>query len=168
MRSINAIAAAFLAMSCAARAPAGGPTAPPLVGEMARLQFYVGDWACTGHQPGDPSADWTALVHVRPETGGSSVAVQMVGPGDNLSAELKGRDAATGAWFHVWTTRDGAHGSLTSPGWDGDALVSIDDADAHHRTIFTRVSDTRYTHRDEVDAGAGWQVQWEKTCAKRR
>jgi hypothetical protein len=33
--------------------------------------------------------------------------------------------------------------------------------------VFTKLSDTRYSHRDEVDEGAGWRGVWEKVCDKR-
>lgn len=162
----------LLLAACAAK-PAAAPAvsaqsvaAPsvPLVGELARLQFYVGDWACTGQQNG--GIPWQAEVHVRSDAGGHLLAVHMVGPGDNLTSEIKGRNDQTGAWFHLWADHTGAWGSATAQFWDGDSLTSIDDVSPKHRTIFTKLSDTKYTHRDEQDMGAGWELDWEKTCEK--
>jgi hypothetical protein len=144
---------------------------PPVVlpGEMQKLAFYVGDWKCQGTTfaaADSPEDRWEATVHVRPEVGGAWLSVHMVGPGDNQTAELKGYDPEKQRWSHLWTSHTGAWGSTSSTGWEGDHMISYDDAQPTHRAVFTKLSDTRYSHRDEADEGAGFQGVWEKVCDK--
>jgi hypothetical protein len=147
--------------TCSAPLP---PKGSPLQSDLEPLVFYLGDWSCVGHDP--KFGDWKADVHARSIAEGHLVSVSMIGPEANLTAEIKGRNQQSGQWFHVWVDRDGARGSFTAEHWDGDSLTSIDDVDPRHRTIFTKLSDTKYTHRDERDVGSGWELQWEKTCEK--
>jgi len=159
----------------AAARPVPPPAArrrPTLVGEMQKLSFYVGDWSCQGTifaTATDPQETFTARVEVRPDAGGAVVAVHMIGPGDSRSAEVKGYDPATRTWFHFWATRDGGRGSLSSDGWEGQRLVAYDDATARprrRRTVFSKLAENRFSHREEAESETGFRPVWEKVCEK--
>ncbi len=159
-----------LMMVVGCRAPRAAPAnAVPLTGELQKLSWYVGDWACKGTQfatKEDKASTWDAIVHVRGDAGGGVVAIHMLGPVDNSTAEIKGYDPVTRRWYHFWTARDGTHGSMTASEWEGETLVAIDDADARHRTVMTRSGADRYSHRDEQDEGEGFKPVWEKVCSR--
>ena len=161
--------------SCAGAGVAPTPeTARPsrLVGPVQKLAFYVGNWSCQGKEFATPTTkeeNWTARIEVRPEAGGGAVAVHMFGPGDNLTAEIKGYNTKKNRWFHIWMSRDGSWGSTSSDGFDGDRMISVDDDPASggkKRTIFTKLGETRYSHREEADDGSGFHGVWEKVCEK--
>lgn len=161
-----ALPALVLAASCAGHA--AGSATPPLAPALQPLAFYVGDWSCQGRMfatATTPESTWAAAVHVRPDAGGGVLSVHMVGPGSNRSAELKGIDPEKGTWFHVWASGDGGWGSLSGT-WTGDALIAIDDRDVAHRTVFTRLSNDKYSHRDERETDGVWEPVWEKTCTR--
>jgi hypothetical protein len=169
-----------MATGCGGAPPAAAPggagaaaaARPVLLGEMQKLAFYVGDWDCKATvfaTEADPASTFEARVEVRPDAGGGVVLVRMIGPGDNRSAEIKGYDTVAKKWFHLWTVRSGEWGSLRSDGWDGDRLIATDDQPdgaRARRTVFTRLSDHRYSHREEADTGQGFQPVWEKVCEK--
>ncbi len=161
----------FACVSCGSQQAPAKPTTPiALAGEMAKLSWYVGDWTCEGTQfatPSEPESKWKAEVHVEPDAGGGVVAVHMIGPGDNSTAELKGYDPTSKRWYHLWTARDGSHGSVSAAGWEGEKLVAVDDADPKHRTVMTKLGADRYSHRDEADDGGGFKPVWEKVCVRR-
>ena len=151
-------------------APRAAPARPvPLTGELQKLSWYVGDWACKGTQfatKEDKETTWDATVSVRGDAGGGVVAIHMLGPADNSTAEIKGYDPETKRWYHFWTARDGTHGSLTATAWEGDKLIAIDDADPKRRTVMTRLGPDRYSHGEEEDAGEGFKPVWEKVCSR--
>jgi hypothetical protein len=161
-----------LLAACSANAvPPAKPMSPaqPLVGEMQKLAWYVGDWSCEGTQfasKDGPEEKWKAEVHVRGDAAGGVAAIHMLGPGDNSTAEIKGYDPQTKRWYHVWTTRDGSHGTLSASAWEGESLTAVDDADPKHRTVMTRLGPDKYSHRDEQDAGEGFKPTWEKVCSR--
>lgn len=138
---------------------------------MTELAFYVGDWRCEGvaYDAGVRAAPVPLEIHVRPVLGGSWLEVAVFDRTGQRTTELKGYDPATKQLHHIWATPDGAWGSLTSHGWAGANLVfDVDQPDpkAKERMTFTRVDDTHFTHRAEVDEGRGYQLAYEKTCHK--
>jgi hypothetical protein len=160
----------LLLAACSTRpAPAAPTPTVPLAGELTKLAWYVGDWSCEGTQfatKDEPESKWKAEVHVRGDAGGGVAAIHMIGPGDNSTAEIKGYDPTTKRWYHVWSARDGSHGTLTATGWEGESMTAVDDADPKHRTVMTKLGADRYSHRDEQDAGEGFKPVWEKVCSR--
>lgn len=153
-------------------APKAAPVAPatPLVGEMQKLQWYVGDWACEGTVFGSkdaPESKWQATVNVRGDAAGGVVAIHMLGPGDNSTAEIKGYDNETKRWYHFWSTRDGQHGSMTATGWEGEKLVAVDDKDPKIRTVMTKLGADKYSHGEEAMEGEAWKPTWTKVCSRK-
>jgi len=152
----------------AARAP-DAPVSPSL----ASLAFYIGDWQCAGTQfdeAGTPTEHLDLAIEVRPALE-NWFRITVLEHGTPLTSELKGYDPTTKSFHHLWTSRDGSSGSLTSTaGWQGNTLVFDEDhADAASKTrmTFTKLDDTHYTHRAETDTGAGYRLGFEKHCTKR-
>jgi hypothetical protein len=152
--------------------PAAKPQPSAQLGPgLEKLAFYVGDWACDGvgyDAQGKPNEHASLIVRVRPAFG-SWLEITVWKNGKQLTTELKGWEAETKKFHHIWATPEGAWGSLTSPDWDGDHLVFEDDhpdPKARGRMTFKLGDDTHYTHRAEVDEGAGYRLDYEKTCRK--
>ncbi len=152
------------------RAPASAPRLAP---EMQRLGFYVGTWSCRGVATGEDGSRqvYDALrVTVVPVLDGSWLEVRVFDGGVPATSELKGYDREGHRFRHIWAAGEGSSGSSSSPGWEGDHMVFTEDhpANGHRgRAVFTKLGETRYSHRAEVDTGHGYRVEFEKSCAKR-
>lgn len=141
-------------------------------GEMARLDFYVGDWDCKGTTLANtqsPAQEWSARIGVRKEAGGKWLSVRMDGPGDNHSFEFKGYDQNEKRWVHAWASSGGSSGTYVASGWEGDRMVFMPepgDPSKKERAIFTKINDRQYSHRVEIDQGHGYAPVWQKVCSK--
>jgi hypothetical protein len=166
---------AFILIGFAA-ACAGAPARPAqlsLKAPLDTLSFYVGKWQCKGTYfatPEQPTEEtWDARIEVEPELDGTSLHVQMFGPGDNRSEEHKGYSATTKTWHHVAVTNSGSWIALVSPGWDGTRMVFTPAAggdDSHERATFTKRSDREYSHAVSRATDHGEDRVWEKVCRK--
>ncbi len=161
------LAAVLLVCGCAHPAPK-----VPLSPNLASFAFYVGDWTCDGTQydaTGKATEHLKLAIAVRPDIE-NWFHIGVLLDGKPLTSELKGYDPASRSWHHLWTSTDGTSGSLTSTtGWQGDAMAFDEDhPDPKERTrmTFTRIDATHYTHRAEVDTGAGYHLDFEKRCTK--
>lgn len=136
----------------------------------ASLVFYIGHWSCDGTSYDDNGAverKWPALeIRVAAEYD-NWLRVDVLDHGKQITSELKGVDDK-GVFHHVWTASDGSYGSLTAPGWAGNQLVFDEDHAGAEKTrmTFTKLDDTHYTHKAEVDGGSGYKLGFEKTCHK--
>jgi hypothetical protein len=156
------------------------PTHPPertstvaLVSELETLRFYLGDWDCDVRvfdEHDKVSQQVKLAVRVRPELAGRWLKINVIESGRAVTSELKGYDAPGKRFRHLWVADTGESGTLSSPGWDGDQMVFVDDPappGAKWRMTFVKRSETAYTHRAETDAGSGYRVAFEKSCRKR-
>lgn len=155
----------------AATPPPAAPR-PRLAPEMERLSFYVGEWQCRGVSTEESGARHEVpnlRVTVVPVLDGTWLEVRVFEDGVPATSELKGYDRHAHRFRHVWATGEGQTGSYTSPGWVGNQMVFLEDhptSGRPERTVFTRLGETRYSHRAEVDTGGGYRVEFEKTCTK--
>ncbi len=138
---------------------------------LSKVAFYVGRWRCDGlayDEQGAVTKNYPGLdIRVAPEFA-NWLRVEVFDGGQQITSELKGVDPK-GVWHHIWASDDGAYGSLTSPGWNGDQLVFDEDHPApteRTRMTFTKTDATHYTHTAEVDRGNGFRLEFEKTCHK--
>jgi hypothetical protein len=170
---VKLLATVILAAGCAHSSPQPPAQAQPPVQAQPppALAFYVGHWKCTGTSydaKGAVEAQFPALeVAVTPEYT-SWLKVVVYDHGKQVTSELKGIDAK-GVYHHVFTDDEGGYGSVSSPGWTGNQLVFDEDhpgASGKTRMTFTKLDDAHYTHKAEVDSGAGWKLGFEKTCHK--
>lgn len=157
--------------ACAHVTPAAAPSSAALAPELSSLGFYVGHWACTGHEldeRGNVTKDYPDLeVRVAPAYD-RWLTVDVYDHGAHVSSELKGVDGAN-HFHHVWTANDGSYGSLTATGWTGSHMVFDEDHPAatdKTRMTFTKLDATHYTHRAETDTGHGYRLGFEKRCHK--
>jgi hypothetical protein len=171
----SAMAIVLTATGCASSAASSpGAAAPPSVVApgLSRLQFYVGRWACDGTEWDKPGASPThhkVGVRVAPVLDGTWLSVAVFQGDLQVTTELKGFDASTHEFRHLWVTRDGSSGSLTSKGWSGDRLVFDEDhpaPGARSRMTFQRIDDTHFDHRAEIDEGSGYRLEYQKQCHK--
>ena len=163
----------LLVLAACATGPARTARAPALKAPLDTLAFYVGSWQCKGtsfvtaEQPAEET--WDARVEVTPELDGTSLFVQMFGPGDNRTAEHKGYDAETKTWHHVAVGNSGFWAAMISPGWDGSRMVFAPAGgieDARERATFAKHSDREYSHAVSRVTDHGDEKVWEKICTK--
>ncbi|HUS62997.1 MAG TPA: hypothetical protein VMZ28_00595 [Kofleriaceae bacterium] len=165
-------ALALLAPLGCAAAPPAPPASPALAPAMRSLAFYVGEWDCQGtiYDGGKPQPPLPYHVSVHPILDGSWLEVKFYQGDELIASELKGYDESARRYRHIGGTGGGASFSSSADGWQGDHMVFHDDhplPGEHQRTVFTHLSDTRYSHRAEADTGAGFEPDFEKTCEKR-
>lgn len=155
-----------------AAAPPPAAPRPRLAPEMERLSFYVGEWQCRGVSTEESGARHEVpnlRVTVVPVLDGTWLEVRVFEGATPATSELKGYDRHAHRYRHVWASGEGQSGSYTSTGWDGDHMTFEADhpePGRRERAIFTRLGETRYSHRAEVDTGGGYRVEFEKTCTK--
>lgn|GEM_PF-3292873 len=154
-----------------AAAPAVGRVAPTrtLGPALASLGFYLGDWSCSvTDENGKVAKDYPILeIKVAPVYA-NWFSIEVWDHDTQITSEMKGVDEK-GLFHHIWTSGDGAYGSLSSKGWEGARLVFEEDhpdASSKTRMTFTKLDATHYTHLSEVDTGTGWKTEFQKTCHK--
>jgi hypothetical protein len=167
-------ALALLAPLGCAAAPAAPatPATPALAPAMRSLAFYVGEWDCQGtiYDHGTPQAPLPYHVSVHPILDGSWLDVKFYQGDQLITSELKGYDETARRYRHIGGGGQGVSFSYSSSGWRGDHMTFDEDHPAsgeRTRTIFTHISDSRYSHVGESDTGAGFQPDFAKTCDKR-
>jgi hypothetical protein len=145
-------------VGCAHAVPAPVAALKPVGPRAASLAFYVGSWSCSvTDETGAVAKDYPRLEVVVAPSYANWLSIEVWGKGAKLTSELKGVDDK-GVFHHVWTADDGEYGSLTEE--DHPA------AGSKTRMTFTKLDDTHYTHLAEVDTGAGWKTDFQKTCRK--
>ena len=137
--------------------------------ELDKLSFYEGHWTCEGTtfaSKDGPEEKWKATVDVKRELSRAWYGVKFKVSGKNPSetSEFKGYDPAKKRWVHIFVQSEaGAWGFSTSPGWEKNRMVFTDSEDPKEHSIFTKLSETRYSHRQETDG----VPSFEKVCNKR-
>ncbi len=133
---------------------------------MATLEFYVGSWGCTGHDL-TKNVDIPLHIEVHKVLGGSWLSVRVFRDGKQVSDEFKGYDADRKKYVHLFVDKGGA-GTLVSDGWTGDHMSFLEEASSSNpaRTVFTKLGETSFSHKWEVDSGNGFKTVFEKICRK--
>lgn len=162
---------AVLGCAHGGRPPVAASAAPALTGEMAKLSFYVGAWACTGSEIGEGDkvvAEYPVEVTVAPVLDGSWVSIIVAKDGAPVTTELKGYNATDKKFHHLWAVGGGEWGSLSSEGWRDNEMMFVDDhpGAAAERMVFHKDSETHYTHRAETQDAKGWHATFRKVCDK--
>ena len=123
--------------------------------------------AAGGSQANDFQAGtvYPLTVKVHQALEGAWVSVEVFRAGKQVTAEFKGFDPDEKKWMHLVVTRYGSSATLSSPGWEGNHMTSVT-ADGNDRAIFTKLSDTEYTHRNETKVGGVFKPVFEKHCKK--
>ena len=179
---------ATLLVACAGSqrlAKSDGGEVVQLAPAMQSLQFYVGNWACTGIEydaNGKASSPIALEVNVAPKLGGTWLAIEVLEKSIRVTTELKGVDPRDQSFHHIWATPDGQWGSLTSAGWHEADLEFMQDkppaknlpysattpAPPLERMTFTKIDDTNYRHQAEEFVDDQWRLTFKKVCVKRK
>ena len=160
-----------------ASSPAVAPASPPPASsasdsaalpspEMASLAFYVGSWTCNGHSV-RKNTDEPLRVEVHPVLDGHWLSVRVFRGEKQLSDEFKGYDPDRKKFVHLYVDPSGA-GSVASSGWEGDHMTFVSDLPSTppFRSVFTKLSETSFSHQWQVDSGKGFQTAYNKVCRK--
>lgn len=148
---------------------------------LERLAYFVGTWHGDGTFLDSPLGPGFPQHHLRVE--GSYLSehwlvqrfVWIEGPatspepkasggrGSSLQVAMRvwGYDPAEQKIVSEWFDSKGRRATVTSPGWDGDRLVTTStmqfgDHEVELRETFIRTNDNEWRHRGDINAGDGW------------
>lgn len=176
-------AAALTSMAATAKdemkSAAPAPMAMPA--ELAQLDFFVGNWQCSGKSfasPMGPEHATTASVHAAKAVGGRWVHLTYdenktaANPMPFHAAVYMGYDGSQKKFVQYCLDVAGGHCSMSSTGWNGDVMVfegtsNGDAGESGARDTFTKKGANQVTHMGEMQ---GTDKQWmktdEETCHK--
>lgn len=157
--------------------PATQPASPD---PLALERWFVGDWICTGIQHSSQTASgvkFTDRFHFRMALGGSWQIYNL----HQLEGPHKGQLTLIGAitWdanarLHVRRDMNigGSRMDMTTPGWDGDTMVSTgymvrNDQKLPAKQSFLKKNDDRYDSSLEIAGADGKPVDWEEEACRR-
>ena len=157
--------------------PATQPASP---NPLALERWFVGDWICTGIQHSSQTASgvkFTDRFHFRMALGGSWQIYNL----HQLEGPHKGQLTLIGAitWdanarLHVRRDMNigGSRMDMTTPGWDGDTMVSTgymvrNDQKLPAKQSFLKKNDDRYDSSLEIAGADGKPVDWEEEACRR-
>jgi len=163
-----------------AHAKTNTPTQPPPPSaELKQLDFFSGEWKCTGRMfdtPAGPGYSFQATVKGQPILGGQWYSIEYTQKATKQSPEVVTR----GLWGWVPQKKEltrtfvdnmGAIDQATSPGWQGDKMdwsgqCNCTGEMAPFRHTFTKQGDTQVSDSFEVKTKDTWQPFVENTCKK--
>jgi hypothetical protein len=157
--------------------PATQPASPD---PLALERWFVGDWICTGIQHSSQTASgvrFTDRFHFRMALGGSWQIYNL----HQVEGPHKGQLTLIGAitWdanVRQHVRRDmnigGSRMDMTTPGWDGDTMVSTgymvrNDQKLPAKQSFLKKGDDRYDSSLEIAGADGKPVDWEEEACRR-
>jgi hypothetical protein len=141
-------------------AASADPNAPTGSADWSRERFQLGAWHCSG-QSGASKYAYDAIFTL--EYGGSVLRARIVSKGRDGKVHVTDfntvrPDAET--YAGVWVSDDGAIGTWTNAGWDGNGFTeigyTIKNGVLTERTEFhfTKISDTEYSYKNVRDGKA--------------
>jgi hypothetical protein len=147
--------------------------------EMAKIDFFEGNWTCNGKMnasPMGPAGTMTSTADIRKDLGGFWQSGSIKGTMQNMPP-FEGMfhttyDPAAKQYLMFWVDNMGGWARSTSPGWQGDKMVY--NGDSHMpgqkpmkgRDTFTR-SGTSMKHVWELQMDGKWMTLGEETCTKK-
>ncbi|HZP65883.1 MAG TPA: DUF1579 family protein [Rudaea sp.] len=192
-KTVFAALVAALAMSPAlfaadAKAPKAEPAkvdkpaaAPVRPAELAALDYFGGDWSCSGKafaSPMGPEHATTASVHAAWSVGNMWLHVDYdekksaANPQPYHVGVYMGYDAGKKEFVEGCVDGLGGYCTEASPGWNGDTLVFEGKANGGGqeyvaRDTFVKKSATEFTHAGSMqDANKQWTDTDQETCRK--
>jgi hypothetical protein len=148
--------------------------------EMARLDFFEGNWTCQGKvndSPMGPGGAMTATAQVRDDLGGFWQAGTIKGTIAKMPA-FEGRfyetyDPAAKHFVMFWVDNMGGWSRSTSPGWQGDNIAY--EGESHMpgqkpmktRDMFARSGAASMKHTWEMQIDGKWVQVGEENCTKK-
>ena len=179
----RSITAAFAAIALAALAPVALAKAPPAhpkpPAEMANLQFFGGNWACTGEgamEPGGPMMKMDSSVQSTTGLGGFWQTGTVKGSPMGGMPPFEGMfhmtwDPVARNYVMFWVDNMGGWSQSRATGWQADKIVFTGDwqmgtQKMKTRDTFTRKPDGTMNHFSEMEAGGKWTKMMDETCRK--
>jgi hypothetical protein len=169
------VAAAVLVLAVP---PARAQETPKPSPEMAKLDFFKGNWTCQGkvnESPMGPAGTMNSTARVQSDLGGFWQSGSVKGtmakmpPFEGIFHVTFDPDAKQ--FVMLWVDNMGGWSRSTSSGWQGDKLVY--EGDAHmpgqkptkSRDTFTRSGGTM-RHAWEMQVNGKWMELGDETCKK--
>ena len=184
---MNPRASLLFAAMCACALPSlakepvkPAPAAPPVPAEQAQLDYFNGEWRCTGTAfagPMGPEHKTTATVHAARVVGGRWTHIAYdedktaANPTPYHAGLYLGYDAGKKSFVQHCHDSVGGHCTSTSQGWNGDVLVfeganEGDGKSTPSRETFTRKGPDEVMHSGEMQVDGKWVKLDEETCKK--
>jgi hypothetical protein len=171
------IAAGVLLLTAAHAASQEMPKPSP---EMAKLDFFEGNWACEGkinENPMGPAGKLSSTVRIQKDLGGFWQSGAVKGTMANMPP-FEGMfhttyDPAAKQFMMLWVDNMGGWSRSTSTGWQGDKLVYQGESNMpgqkpmKSRDTFTKGGDGGMKHAWEMQVGGKWTALGEETCTKK-
>jgi hypothetical protein len=170
---LGACAPTALTQAPSIGAPAEVGQAAPAPAAPEGLAYFVGDWIAAAT---DPKTGVTDMIdyRVEPTLGGAWLAGHGSAPAIKFEArDYWGRDPRTGEIIRTVFNAGGAHASFRSPGWTGDTLVLIGEAQSTNgpvrlRQTITRVGPDEFRAVWEAFAAGAWSTYSNERLTRRR
>jgi hypothetical protein len=167
------------AVVLALAAPARSQEMPKPSPEMAKLDFFEGNWSCQGktnQSPLGPAGALTSTARVQDNLGGFWQSGTIKGTMPNMPP-FEGMfhvtyDTGAKQFLMLWVDNMGGWARSTSAGWQADKLVY--EGESHmpgmqpmkSRDTFTRGAGTM-KHMWEMQVDGKWLAIGEETCSKK-
>lgn len=155
------------------------PRQPPPAPEMKELDYFRGEWSCTGRMPQTPSGpahSYQATIRSEPILDGHWYSVEYTQKATPQTPAF----AAHVTWGWVPQKKEftrtvvdngGGFDHATSKGWQGEKITWTGECNCTgemtpFRHILTKKNDAQMTSLIEVKSKDGWKPFMEDTCQK--
>lgn len=139
-------------------------------GPETQLDFWVGEWECTGRSRTTPGKDeWTdtkATNSIKKILGGKVVEENFLMDGFE-GKSVSAYDARNRMWRQTWVDNSGGYIALTGSFADGKMTLSqvmgpSAPAGLQMRMVFSSITKDAFTWDWErtTDGGKSWELQW--------
>ena len=165
----------------AAKPAAAADAAPGIPAEQAQLDFFLGDWSCSGTTFASelgPEHATSGVVHAAKAVGGRWIHISYDEKKTAANANpyhvgvYMGYDAGKKQFVEGCVDNFGGYCTQSGSGWNGDSLVFEGSANGTGqaftvRDTFTRKGAGQLTHTGEMQgADKQWAKTDEETCKK--
>lgn len=173
--------AAFADNKAPAAPAAAAPAAPAAPAELAQLDYFGGNWNCTGKafaSPMAPEHATAATVHATKAAGGRWQHVTYdetktaANPAPYHVGVYWGYDAAKKSFIQFCVDNFGGYCNQTSTGWNGDTMIfegtgNGDGKQFGARDTFVKKDANTMTHAGEMQGDdKKWNKTDEETCKR--
>ena len=148
--------------------------------EMAKLDFFKGNWTCQGQtaaSPMGPAGKTTTTASIKTDLGGFWQTGSIKGTMANMPP-MEGMfhttyDPAAKEFVMLWVDNMGASSRSTSTGWQGDKIAFEGDANMpgqkpmKNRDTFTKSGPNTMKRSWEMQMDGKWTPLGEETCTKK-
>lgn len=177
VKALTLVAAAVLTLGSVAQAQEMPKPSP----EMAKLDFFEGNWSCEGtieQTPMSPAGKITSTVEIKDDLGNFWQTGTIRATMANMPP-FEGRfyttyDPAGKRFIMFWGDSMGSWAQTASPGWEGDKMVFQGDSNMPgqkpmtSRDTFTRGKDGSMSHMWEAQMDGKWMTLGQETCRKKK